>query len=259
MELRDAVQHRSSIRAFTSEPVTDNQLRDLLTLAARAPSGGNVQPWRVYVINGPAMAEFRRFIAGRPFDTPEYEVYPPKLWEPYRTNRFSLGEAMYELLEIDRDDKAARLARLAENYDFFGAPTAIFCFVDRRMGRAQWSDLGMFLQTFMLAATDAGLDTCAQEAWSSYGPSVAEFVGAPEHEMLFCGVAIGHRDTAAAVNRLRSERMPLDQWVRWTSAEPPSRQQHSASGEPPTAGLWRASDRGPLASLRQWPTAQRPG
>ncbi len=219
MELTAAVNRRASIRAFTDDPVDNTTLAELLTLAARAPSGGNVQPWRIYVVNGDAMTRFRRFIHDRPLDTPEYEVYPAKLWEPYRTNRFSLGEAMYELLGIPRDDRAARLARLAENYTFFGAPAAIFCFVDRRMGPPQWSDLGMFLQTFMLAATAAGLDTCAQEAWSSYGPSVAHFVGAPDHEMLFCGVAIGHRDPTQPVNNLRSERMPLDQWVRWIGAD----------------------------------------
>ncbi len=119
-------------------------------------------------------------------------------------------DTIQALLEL-----AARLARLAENYKLFGAPAVVFCFVERAMGPPQWSDLGMFLQTFMLGAVDAGLDTCAQEAWASYGDSIAEFVGAPRAEMLFCGVALGHRDPDAAVNQLRSERMPVDQWATW--------------------------------------------
>ena len=107
------------------------------------------------------------------------------------------------------------LSQFARNGDFFGAPAAIFCFVDRQMGPPQWSDLGMFLQTFMLLAVERGLATCAQEYWSVRQGAVRSFVGAPDNEMLFCGMAIGHADPAAAVNSLRSERMPLDQWARF--------------------------------------------
>jgi len=210
-----AVTQRKSIRAFLDTPIPDDTIAELLTLAARAPSGGNVQPWRVYVIGSDTMPRFREFIDGRPFEQPEYEIYPPKLWDPYRTNRFALGEAMYEILGIGRDDRAARLARMGENYKFFGAPAAIFCFVDRGMGAPQWSDLGMFLQTFMLLAVERGLGTCPQEAWSSYPKSVHEFVEAPDNEMLFCGVAIGYPDEEAPVNSLVSDRMPLEQWARF--------------------------------------------
>lgn len=213
MDVTTAVNARKSVRAFTDAPVADDAIRKLLETSARAPSGGNVQPWRIYVVNGPAMTRFRNFMAGRDFDVPEYEVYPPKLWEPYRTNRFALGEEMYELLGIERDDRAGRLARMAENYNFFGAPAAIFCFIERKMGPPQWSDLGMFLQTFMLLAQEAGLDTCPQEAWASFGTSVHEFVSAPDDEMLFCAVAVGHQDDQAKVNELESKRMPLSDWA----------------------------------------------
>ena len=215
MHVSEAVTRRKSVRAFLDIAVDDDLLRELLERAARAPSGGNVQPWRVYVLNGDRMTDFLAFMHGRDFDEPEYDVYPASLWEPYRTNRFELGEAMYATLGIPRDDRAARLAHLARNYRFFDAPAAIFCFVDRGMGPPQWSDLGMFLQTFMLLATEAGLATCAQEAWASFGASVAEFVEAPDDEMLFCGMAIGHADPDAPVNTLESARMPLDQWATW--------------------------------------------
>ncbi len=215
MNVTEAVTARKSIRAFHPTPVADDRIRDLLTLAARAPSGGNVQPWRIYVVNGERMTDFLAFLDDRPADEPEYEIYPPNLWEPYRTNRFALGEAMYATMGIARDDKAARFAHLARNFQFFGAPAALFCFVDRRMGPPQWSDLGMFLQTFMLLAVEEGLATCPQEAWATRGRSVAEFVGAPDDEMLFCGLAIGEPDDGAPVNGLASERMPLDAWARW--------------------------------------------
>ncbi|MGI9614028.1 MAG: nitroreductase [Acidimicrobiales bacterium] len=213
MDVTEAVYARKSIRAFLDTPVDDTDIADLLTKAARAPSGGNVQPWRVYVIGTDTMPAFKEYLAEREIEKPGYAVYPENLWEPYRTNRFELGEAMYATLGIGRDDKSARFARLAENFNFFGAPAALFCFVDDRMGPPQWSDLGMFLQTLMLLAQEAGLDTCPQEAWASWSEAVASFVGAPDEEMLFCGVAIGHADPDAPVNSLESERMPLDAWA----------------------------------------------
>ena len=117
---------------------------------------------------------------------------------------------MYATLGIGREDKAGRLGQFAKNMDFFGAPAAIFCFIDRSMGPPQWSDLGMFLQTFMLLAQEAGLDTCPQEAWAVYEQAVSEFVGAPEEQRIFCGVAIGHADPDAPINSLVTDREPLD-------------------------------------------------
>jgi nitroreductase len=121
---------------------------------------------------------------------------------------------MYARLGIPREDKAARLAWIARNFDFFGAPAAFFCFVDRQMGPPQWSDLGMFLQTFMLLAREAGLDTCAQEAWAMRAESVQAFTEADPDLLLFCGMAIGYRDPDAPVNALVSDREPLDVWLK---------------------------------------------
>jgi nitroreductase len=148
-------------------------------------------------------------------ENPAYDIYPSKLKEPYRTSRYQLGEQMYELLGIGREDKDARIAQVMENFKFFGAPCAFFCFVDRQMGPPQWSDLGMFLQTFMLLAKEAGLDTCAQEAWSIKHESVSEYVKACESDILFCGMSIGYKDNSAPINSLISERRPLKEWVNF--------------------------------------------
>ena len=216
MNVVAAVHQRSSIRQFLDTPVGDDQVRGLLTDAARSPSGGNVQPWRIYVVNGPSMVRLREFLPTQPpIEAPEYEIYPRGLTEPYRTNRFTVGEQMYALLGIPREDKPARLTQFARNGDFFGAPAAMFCFVDRQMGPPQWSDLGMFLQTFMLLAVERGLSTCPQEYWSLRHSAIQSFVGAPEQEMLFCGVCVGFADPSAQVNEMRSTRMPLEQWARW--------------------------------------------
>lgn len=213
MNFVDIVHRRRSTRAFLDTPVSDDQIRDLLEVAARAASGGNVQPWKIFVINGDAMVRFRSFLEQRAPEPAGYEIYPPSLWEPHRSARFELGEQMYETIGIARDDKAARLAQMAKNFEFFGAPAAFFCFIDTRMGPPQWSDLGMFLQTFMLAAVDAGLDTCPQEAWTNYTGAVTEFVGAGQELLLFCGMAIGYGDQDHPINALRSERLPVEEFA----------------------------------------------
>jgi nitroreductase len=216
MKVSDAVRARRSIRAFTSEPISNEVIKDLLALAARSPSGGNLQPWKIYVVNKQSMKKFLEFQDSwdQP-ETPGYAIYPSGLKEPYRTSRYQLGEAMYDLLGIPRDDKDARLKQVMRNFEFFGAPAAIFCFVDKQMGPPQWSDLGMFLQTFMLLAQEAGIDTCAQEAWAMKNDSVSEFVGSGDNDILFCGLAMGYKDKDAVINKLSSERRSLEQWAKF--------------------------------------------
>ena len=214
MDVSEAVKQRSSIREFLNTPVSNSLIRDLLTKSSRSASGGNLQPWRIYVINENSMEKFLAF--QKNWSQPEvspYEIYPSKLKEPYRTSRFELGEEMYSLLNISREDQVGRLEQVMKNFEFFGAPAAFFCFVDRQMGPPQWSDLGMFLQTFMLLAKEQDLDTCAQEAWSIKHDSVSNFLSAPDCEMLFCGMSIGYKDPDALINQLESQRRPIEEWA----------------------------------------------
>lgn len=214
MNVSEAVDKRMSVRKFRPDPVSDDTLRSLLADASRAPSGGNLQPWRVYVVNGESMSRLREFLPTQPpMDAPEYDMYPKGMTEPYKSNVFRIGEMMYATIGVAREDKEARRAQFGQNNDFFGAPASIFMFLDRQMNQPQWSDAGMFLQTFMLLAVERGLGTCPQEYWSIRHKAISSFVGAPENEMLFCGVAIGHVDESAPINTLRSERMPLEQWA----------------------------------------------
>ena len=216
MKVSDAVVKRKSIREFLNTPVSSELVKKLLIKASRAASGGNLQPWKIFVLNGKSMNDFLKF--QQAWDAPEqaaYEIYPPKLKEPYRTSRFELGEQMYALLGIPREDKDARVAQVMKNFEFFGAPCAFFCFVDRQMGPPQWSDLGMFLQTFMLLAQEVGLDTCAQEAWSIKHDSVSNFLQSDEEDILFCGMCIGKKNEDAVINSLISERRPLDTWAKF--------------------------------------------
>lgn len=216
-DLETLLNARRSVRAFTDEPVETARLTRLITTAARAPSGGNVQPWHVYVVNDARMAAFRSVMQDRiakgTTDVPEYPVYPSKLEEPYRSRRFKVGEDMYARLGISREDKAKRLEWFARNWQFFGAPAGLFVFVGREMGAAQWSDLGMFIQSLMLLLVEDGLASCPQEAWVMHHKAVAEFCRAPAEQMLFCGLAIGYEDTAHPVNQLRTDRSPTEEWL----------------------------------------------
>ena len=218
MNVSEAVEARASVRAFLPDAIPQATVRALVCGAARAPSGGNVQPWRVHAIAGDRMAAFRTLMKTRLRETPtgeeaEYPVYPENLWEPYRSRRFQVGEDLYRALGIERENKLGRLMQFANNYDFFGAPVGLFVSIDRRMGQAQWVDLGMYLQTLMLLAVEQGLDTCAQEAWSRWPKTVGAFIGLDADHMLFCGVALGHRDPAHAVNAWRSARAPSDEFA----------------------------------------------
>ena len=214
MDVSEAVDSRKSIRAFLDKAVDDSLIKELLAKTSRSASGGNLQPWQIYVINGDTMNSFHKFQSEwtEP-ETPAYAIYPDNLKEPYKTSRYEVADDMYSLLGIAREDKEERFKQVLKNYEFFGAPAAFFCFVDRQMGRPQWSDLGMFLQTFMLLAREAGLDTCPQEAWAMKQESVTVFVEAPDELMLFCGMAIGYQDESEKVNELRTSRRPVEDWA----------------------------------------------
>lgn len=215
MDVSEAVERRMSVRAYLPDVPPKSTVRRIVEKALRAPSGGNLQPWRVYALAGEPLArlldDVAAAIASGARQAPEYAVYPENLWEPFRTRRFENGEDLYASLGIAREDKARRLQQFLSNYRLFGAPVGLFFCLDRRVGPPQWSDLGMFMQTVMLLAVEEGLDTCAQEAWSRFPQTVARHLELPDHEMLFSGMALGFRDEAHPINQWRSDRASLDE------------------------------------------------
>lgn len=218
LSVSEAVAARTSIRAFLDKPVPGDLVRRIVEAAARSPSGGNLQPWHVHVLGGEELVRFKALMAQRMAadprgDGPGYDIYPADLGEPYRSRRGECGEDMYATMGIAREDKRARLGFIAGNFRFFGAPVGIFVCVDRQMGPPQWSDLGMYIQTLMLLAKEAGLDSCPQEAWTLWHKTVAEFLNLPEQQMLFCGLALGYADPAQPVNKLRTSRAALDEFA----------------------------------------------
>lgn len=218
MNVSEAIESRMSCRAFLPTPVPAETVREILSQASRAPSGGNLQPWIVHVLAGQPLQELlQRVRAQLPVhprgEGSEYDVYPRELGEPYRTRRFRIGEDMYAAIGIPREDKAARLLQFARNYAFFGAPVGLFFCIDRQMGPPQWADVGMFMQNVMLLAREHGLHTCAQEAWSVWYRTVGEYLALPPEHMLFSGMALGYRDEEAPINSLRSERAGLSEFA----------------------------------------------
>lgn len=218
MKVSEALDSRFTCRAFKDTPVPRETIVQLLETAKRAPSGGNLQPWHVYVVGGDELKKFKKIIADKLPDNPfgegtEYDIYPKSLKEPYKSRRYKVGEDMYASINVTREDKAGRLVQFAKNFQFFDAPVAMFFSIDRTMQEGQWSDLGMFIQSIMLLAREHGLDTCAQEAWAIWYKTVGEFVGIPDEQMLFCGLGIGYRDEDEPINTLRTERAPLEEFV----------------------------------------------
>ncbi|PBC39433.1 nitroreductase family protein [Rhodococcus sp. ACS1] len=219
MNVYDAVRSRRSVRDFTDQPVDRAVLERVLESAARTPSGGNIQPWHTYIVTGGSRAAIvekmsARLTAGDLGDTPQYPIYPADLKSPYRERRVSAGQQLYSALGIPREDKNARRAWFARNWQFFGAPVGLFSYVDRHMGSAQWSDVGMYLQTIMLLLQEEGLASCPQEAWSVYHTTVDEIVQPPADLMLFCGMAIGYEDTAVSGGTL-IDRAPISETVQF--------------------------------------------
>jgi len=219
MDVRDAIATRYSCRAFLPTPVAQHTVREILAAAARAPSGGNLQPWLVHAIAGTRLEALKdqlrpRFANELPRgEGAEYDVYPRELKEPYYGRRARVGTQLYDSIGIARADRPGRYRQFARNYLFYDAPVGIFVSIDRTMGPPQWSDVGGFIQNIMLLAREQGLETCPQESWAIWHKEVVEFLKVDSTLMLFCGLALGYGDDAAPINRLRTDRAPLEEFA----------------------------------------------
>jgi len=218
ISVNEAIANRRSIRQFLDKPVAKEDVIDILEQAKRAPSGGNLQPWKVYVLAGEFRDRLVNAVAEKSAINPvgdgsEYDIYPPQLTDPYRTRRRDVGSDLYQLIGIPREDKMAKFAQLAKNFEFFGAPVGLIFTIDRQMGLGQWADLGMFMQNVMLMAKSKGLDTCAQEAWAVWHKTIAEIAEIPDEEMVFAGMCLGYADPDAVINELVSKRANLNEFA----------------------------------------------
>lgn len=221
MDVYEAVTSRRAVRGFTDQHVPKHVMEGVLSAAAWSPSSSNLQPWHAYVLTDGPLAELKkrageRLAAGDPWDEPEYEMYPPALKSPYQERRSAFGEQRYGALGIPREDLESRQRAAAANWDCFGAPAALFCYIDRDMGPAQWADVGMYLQTVMLLLRAEGLHSCPQMAWAKYHKTVAEVLSPPDELVLFCGMSIGFRDVT--MGDARTGRAALDETATFVDA-----------------------------------------
>jgi len=216
LDIYEAVRSRHSVRGFTSRPVDRDILSRVLAAATLAPSGGNLQPWHIYVLCGDRLSELKRRVAQRVSagdngDTLEVAAYPSPLGTPHQQRLADFAQRRYAALGIAHDDHAARARVRAENWNCFGASTALFCYLDRDMPPPQWGDAGMYLQTVMLLLRAEGLHSCPQIAWAEYHRTVAEVIEPPSHKILYCGLSIGFIDPTAP--RPHIPRAPLSETV----------------------------------------------
>ena len=213
---------RRSIRAFLPTPVPRAEIEAILEAAGRAPSGTNTQPWKVYVVTGESLARLSRDLLAA-YDDPqrdalyheEYSYYPQRWASPYLDRRRKIGWDLYGLLGIEKGDKARMHEQHAQNYRFFGAPVGLFFTIDRALERGSWLDYGMFLQSIMTAARGRGLDTCPQAAFVQFHQVIGQHLGLQANEQLVCGMSLGYADEHAPVNRLRTEREPVERFARF--------------------------------------------
>ena len=217
-----AITSRRSIRAFLDRPVEQEDIEKILEVAARAPSGTNTQPWKVYVLTGQARSALSDAILAVHLDpelsrqhTEEYAYYPREWVSPFIDRRRKVGWDLYSLLGLTRDNKAGMAAQHARNFRFFDAPVGLIFTIDRVMEQGSWLDYGMFLQNIMVAARGRGLDTCPQAAFTQYHRIIAEQLRLPANETVVCGMALGWADPEKIENSLVTEREPLASFVHF--------------------------------------------
>ena len=216
----EAIASRRSVRAFLPTPIDEATIRDILEVAARAPSGTNMQPWHVYVVTGDTMkgisnAVLNSGIRAEKIAWDEYKYYPDQFFEPYLTRRRTVGFGLYNALGIGRREVERMREQHDRNFVFFDAPVGMIFTIDRRLNQGSWVDLGMFLQNIMIAARGRGLHTCPQAAFAPYHRQIRPVLGMADEEVLVCGMALGYEDPSKPENQFRTERAPLEDWVKF--------------------------------------------
>jgi nitroreductase len=213
----DVLHARKSVRAFSDRPVSRDMVHDLLVLASRSPSGTNIQPWKVHVVAGAVRKRLEEeVLAHRETMPPDQHAEFPRMGkrkEPYQTRMRKLGKEMYSLIGIPKGDQAANWAQWGRNYKFFDAPVGLIFTVDKELDRMSYVDIGMFMQSFMLAAKAHGLDTCAQGAWNNYWSVTRRVLNVPEDEYIIAGISLGYADESHPVNTLAAEREPVESFA----------------------------------------------
>ncbi len=218
MFVSDAIASRFSARAFLDTPVSIDTIQKILDHARWAPSGGNIQPWKVHVVTGDAKAKLSKAaldsVRSHPDgETPEYLPYPTEWKQPYKNRRFAIGMALYDAMGIDRRDKQARTEQLLANYEFFNAPIGLIFSIDKTLWPGQLGDMGMYIQNVMLLAREHGLHTCPQQIWQFVNRTVHQVLDISDDYTIYCGMSLGYLDTDNNANKVVRQRGELDDFA----------------------------------------------
>jgi len=224
LSVTQALMTRKSVRVFEDKPVPQEILQEILELAGRSASGGNVQPWKVDILTGGALKGLSQTVQGYIQSSggksePEFPTYPKKLADPYHSRRGDCGEVMYQALGIAREDKMNRIMQTMKNYDFFGAPVGIILSMEREMGQPQCLDIGIYMQSIMLLAKERGLDTCPQVSWTVFPQPVREALGLGDEMKIMAGICIGYKADDQPVNEINQERAALQDYITFRGFE----------------------------------------
>ena len=227
-EQRDLVDQvitsRHSVRAFSSTPVAMQLIKDILTVASRAPSGNNIQPWKVYVVTGQKREELIHQVCQAQielFNHPElahnyqetFKYYPEQWTSPFIERRRENGWGLYGLLDIQKGEQKKMQMQHLRNYQLFDAPVGLFFTLNKTLATGSKMDISMMIQNVMIAAKARGLDTCPQAAWNHFHSIVLNVLGAPDNEELVCGMALGYADPDHIVNTFVTPRESVESFT----------------------------------------------
>ena len=217
MNLNELIKSRYSVRSFTDDAVDIETIREILEISSNAPSGGNIQPWKVYVVTGKTKEKLIKKALSN-FDNGvqekiEYDIYPRPLDEEYKRRRSECARDMYTALSIKQDDTELRLSQIRENFKFFGAPVGMIVTIDKAFAENGWGHVGMFIQNICLSAVDNDMGTCLQESWSIYPETVKDVLNIPDNEVVWCGIALGYPNKDHPINNYRTSRESIEKFV----------------------------------------------
>ena len=217
MNLNELIKSRYSVRSFTDDTVDIETIREILEISSNAPSGGNIQPWKVYVVTGKTKEKLIKKALSN-FDNGvqekiEYDIYPRPLDEEYKRRRSECARDMYTALSIKQDDTELRLSQIRENFKFFGAPVGMIVTIDKAFAENGWGHVGMFIQNICLSAVDNDMGTCLQESWSIYPETVKDILNIPDNEVIWCGIALGYPNKDHPINNYRTSRESIEKFV----------------------------------------------
>lgn len=212
MDISEAINTRQSVRAFKSDPVPRETLKQILKQAVRAPSWANTQPWEFAIATGQPLEAIRKGFLEKGLASASPDVARPPEFPKSYADRIRTLDKLNKLLTKEDWD-----SRRVQNFKHFGAPAVIYLLTGREFyyqskGLNVWAlyDCGSVIENIMLLAPKYGLGTIAQAQAVVYPDVLRKVLEIPESKIIILGIAIGYPDWDNPVNQFKTEREPLD-------------------------------------------------